>query len=73
MKVLLVKVYKQGQNPPLNNKKNYSFHPFALGNFSVTGFELVLKRKMSHYIITYYFPAGKKLLIKLQNHINRNF
>ena len=24
----------------------------------MTGFELVLKRKMSHYIITYYFPAG---------------
>lgn len=28
------------------------------GNYSVTGFELVLRRKMSHYIITYYFPAG---------------
>ena len=27
------------------------------GNYSVTGFEVTLRRKMSHYIITYYFPA----------------
>ncbi|XP_023347755.1 glycine receptor subunit alpha-3 [Eurytemora carolleeae] len=33
------------------------------GNFSVTGFELVLKRKMSHYIITYYFPAGMFVIV----------
>ena len=32
------------------------------GNFSVTGFQLVLKRKISHYIITYYFPAGSPWL-----------
>ena len=31
----------------------------ALGmNYSVAGFELVLTRKMSFYIVTYYLPSG---------------
>ena len=29
-----------------------------LGNFSVAGFEMVLERHLSHYIITYYLPSG---------------
>ena len=33
------------------------------GNYSVTGFELTLRRKMSHYIITYYFPAGMFVIV----------
>ena len=33
------------------------------GNYSVTGFQLILKRKMSHYIITYYFPAGMFVIV----------
>ena len=27
-------------------------------NYSVTGFELILTRKMSFYIVTYYLPSG---------------
>jgi len=29
-----------------------------LGNFSVAGFEMVLNRHVSHYLITYYLPSG---------------
>jgi len=29
-----------------------------LGNFSVAGFEMVLNRHISHYLITYYLPSG---------------
>ena len=28
------------------------------GNYSVAGFELTLRRKVSHYIITCYLPSG---------------
>ena len=31
-----------------------------LGNYSVTGFKLTLRRKMGFYIITYYFPTGSR-------------
>ena len=27
-------------------------------NYSVTGFQLLLTRKMSFYIVTYYLPSG---------------
>ena len=30
----------------------------ALGNFSLSGFEMVLTRYVSTYIITYYLPSG---------------
>ena len=30
-----------------------------LGNYSLAGFEMVLHRYVSHYIITYYLPSGK--------------
>lgn len=34
-------------------------HYEALGmNYSVTGFELILTRKMSFYVVTYYLPSG---------------
>ena len=34
-------------------------HYMALGmNYSTAGFELILTRKMSFYIITYYLPSG---------------
>ena len=29
-----------------------------LGNFSVAGFEMRLRRHVSHYLITYYLPSG---------------
>ena len=38
-------------------------HQVLTGNYSVTGFQLILKRKMSHYIITYYFPAGMFVIV----------
>ena len=34
-------------------------HYMALGmNYSVAGFEMILQRKMSFYIVTYYLPSG---------------
>ena len=34
-------------------------HYLALGmNYSVAGFEMILQRKMSFYIVTYYLPSG---------------
>ena len=53
-------------NPiPLNHVALQISHNFilSLGNYSVTGFQLILKRKMSHYIITYYFPAGMFVIV----------
>ena len=34
------------------------FAPSFAGNYSVTGFEMVLTRRMSHYMITYYLPSS---------------
>ncbi len=34
-----------------------------LGNFSLAGFEMVLTRYVSTYIITYYLPSGIKELV----------
>jgi hypothetical protein len=33
------------------------------GNFSVAGFKLTLKRKVSHYIITCYLPSGMFVIV----------
>merc|ERR1712183_735790 len=30
----------------------------TLGNYSLAGFEMILTRHVSHYIITYYLPSG---------------
>ncbi len=30
----------------------------SLGNYSLSGFEMVLTRYVSTYIITYYLPSG---------------
>ena len=32
----------------------------TLGNYSLAGFEMILHRYVSHYIITYYLPSGEK-------------
>ena len=40
--------------PP--HKKNYG--GYYVGNFSVAGIEITLKRKMTHYIISWYLPSG---------------
>ncbi len=32
--------------------------PQETGNYSVAGFRMVMNRKVSHYIITYYIPSG---------------
>ena len=31
----------------------------TLGNYSLAGFEMILHRYVSHYIITYYLPSGE--------------
>ena len=36
---------------------------FFIGNFSVAGFQLRLKRKVMHYIITCYFPSGMFVVV----------
>ena len=52
-------------------------HYMALGmNYSTAGFEVILTRKMSFYIITYYLPSGlfvgiswvrwEKLVVKVE-------
>jgi hypothetical protein len=40
------------------------------GNFSISGFEMVLTRYVSTYIITYYLPSGTRLptIISLTYH-----
>eukprot|EP00091_Calanus_sinicus_P005152 TRINITY_DN15538_c0_g1_i1.p1 TRINITY_DN15538_c0_g1~~TRINITY_DN15538_c0_g1_i1.p1 ORF type:complete len:294 (-),score=61.59 TRINITY_DN15538_c0_g1_i1:84-872(-) len=35
----------------------------SLGNFSVAGFEIILSRHSSSYLVTYYLPAGVLVLI----------
>ena len=32
--------------------------PQETGNYSVAGFRMVMERKISHYVITYYIPSG---------------
>ena len=32
-------------------------------NYSVAGFELILRRKVSHYIITWYLPSGMFVIV----------
>ena len=34
-----------------------------LGNFSVAGFEMILARHLSHYLITYYLPSGLFVMV----------
>ena len=39
--------------------QNYKSGMFLIaGNYSVTGFEMILTRRMSHYMITYYLPSS---------------
>ncbi len=35
-----------------------------LGNYNLAGFEMILHRYVSHYIITYYLPSGKTITIQ---------
>ena len=42
------------------DKQNYVA---ITGNYSVAGFELTLKRKVSHYIITCYLPSGMFVIV----------
>ena len=42
------------------SKQNYVA---ITGNFSVAGFELTLRRKVSHYIITCYLPSGMFVIV----------
>ena len=41
-----------------DTKNELHFCPSFAGNYSVTGFEMVLTRRMSHYMITYYLPSS---------------
>ncbi|XP_023335266.1 glycine receptor subunit alpha-3 [Eurytemora carolleeae] len=44
--------------------KDRDTHYMAIGmNYSATGFELVLTRKMSFYVVTYYLPSGLFVIV----------
>ena len=40
------------------DEKDFLLDYGELGNFSVAGFEMILHRHVSHYLITYYLPSG---------------
>ena len=44
----------------INNlrKEDQIFIGGSLGNYSLAGFEMILRRHVSHYIINYYLPSG---------------
>ena len=43
----------------INDLQPDQTHYMALGmNYSVAGFEMVLTRKISFYVVTYYLPSG---------------
>merc|ERR1719192_2772847 len=44
----------------INNlrKEDQIFIGGSLGNYSLAGFEMILHRHVSHYLITYYLPSG---------------
>jgi len=47
-----------------NSLKDRDTHYMAIGmNYSATGFELVLTRKMSFYVVTYYLPSGLFVIV----------
>merc|ERR1719192_723716 len=35
----------------------------SLGNYSLAGFEMILRRHVSHYIINYYLPSGLFVIV----------
>merc|ERR1719270_2865054 len=43
--------------------KRDQYYVALTGNYSVAGFELTLRRKVSHYIITYYLPSGMFVIV----------
>ncbi|XP_040566996.1 glycine receptor subunit alphaZ1 [Lepeophtheirus salmonis] len=47
----------------LLSKEDQVFFDGGLGNFSLAGFELVLHRYVSTYIITYYLPSGLFVIV----------
>ena len=40
---------------------------------SVAGFEMILRRHISHYLITYYLPSGETLFIIAISNIHQSF
>jgi len=46
-----------------NLKPESQYYVALTGNYSVAGFELTLRRKVSHYIITYYLPSGMFVIV----------
>ncbi len=45
--------------------------PQETGNYSVAGFRMIMSRKVSHYIITYYIPSGGYFLAhKVRTFVN---
>ncbi len=42
----------------------------TLGNYSLAGFEMILHRYVSHYIITYYLPSGNEQKMKPETNID---
>ena len=55
-KFLIMKIFLEIE--PLKDKDKVLDYG-SLGNFSLSGFEMVLTRYVSTYIITYYLPSGQ--------------
>lgn len=54
--VLVLAVFQVHIKPLLPTERYYL--PQETGNYSVAGFRMVMERKISHYVITYYLPSG---------------
>ena len=58
-------------NPLKMNDRILSYG--SLGNYSLAGFEMILHRYVSHYIITYYLPSGKLIIFTLYGMKNATY
>ena len=59
MRLKMIQLYFQIQVriTELDWQEKY-YLPQETGNYSVAGFRMVMERKVSQYVITYYLPSG---------------
>jgi hypothetical protein len=43
-----------------------------IGNYSLTGFEMRLKRNSLKYLVNYYLPSGLFVIVSWVNHTNKS-
>ena len=57
-----LKYYSTGNNSELKTLSDPVINYGVLGNFSTAGFQLLLSRKISPYITSYYLPSGNYIV-----------